>query len=97
MALAALTGCAAELIGGRTLHSCLQMGVVTKVGRQGLPSCWLQLLLRACCLPSQAALLPPDGNDSGSVELDARHCRVQAVGCKFGTSKECMLARHPTT
>lgn len=32
VALAAMTGCAAELIGGRTLHSCLQLGLVTKVG-----------------------------------------------------------------
>ena len=50
VALAALTGCAAELIGGRTLHSCLQMGVVTKVGTMSFTRLILvgMLLLLSC-------------------------------------------------
>lgn len=63
VALAALTGCAAELVGGDTLHRVLQIGVATKVRWQDLavgyrcppdhaPSTGMHALARSSNLPA---------------------------------------------
>jgi hypothetical protein len=62
VALAAMTGCAADVVGGVTLHKVLQIGAPSKVRAVVaptlplLPSCLPQ---QACCPLAPAAPPPP--------------------------------------